>query len=65
MSRVVTNSGRRRFRVAVNGVELSIRSALEVKSQETLHNERIIAVRGAQLHLESQQRDVTDGIQLL
>lgn len=40
-------------------------TALEVKSQETLHNERIIAVCGAQLHLESQQRDVTDGIQLL
>ena len=40
-------------------------TALEMKGQETLHNERIIAVRGVQCHLESEQRDVTDGIQSL
>ena len=40
-------------------------TAPEVMSQETLHKERIIAVRGVQLHLESHQRDVTDGTQSL
>ena len=60
VSRVVMNSGRQRIRVAVNGAELNI---TEGEESTPLHDERIIAVRGIQLHLESHQRDVTDGMQ--
>ena len=62
MSRVVVQGYDKGSRVDEQRcrVEHSIMgTALEVKNQETLHDERIIAVRGVN------QRDVTDGTQIV
>ena len=52
-------------RIWINRVSSEIVFSVFASRHCPLHDERIIAVRGAQLHLESHQRDVTDGMQSL